>query len=222
MRWLKDLRYFLFYKLVTRPAPQLVVLGDECQWTFSEERLTSSSNVLSAGAGNDISFELALVARYGCRVVLLDPSPTGLATVKREKSLPSNLVFAPVGLAGTDGLLAFQRPIDAKEGSYLGSIDSGPETECLPCKTLSTLMRELEWTHIDLLKIDIEGFEFEVLEEILGGHIDVRQICVEFHHGAQFGRRRNETARMILSLKRSGYDLVHRVFWDHTFVRRKR
>ena len=34
---------------------------------------------------------------------------------------------------------------------------------------------------IDLLKIDIEGFEYEVLEDCLEDRIPIKQICVEFH-----------------------------------------
>ena len=61
--------------------------------------LGPDSRILSAGAGNDISFEKALTERYGCRVVLLDPSPTGVATVERENLPADKLIFMPVGLA---------------------------------------------------------------------------------------------------------------------------
>jgi FkbM family methyltransferase len=220
VRYLKDLRYQLFYKLVTRTGPPLVTLGRECQWTFCGRGLDPASKVLSGGAGNDISFEKALISAYGCRVILLDPSPTGIATVEREHLPTDSLTFLPLGLAAIDGVLDFQEPANTNEGSFVGGVTPGSVARQFPCKTLPTLMDELGWTYIDLLKMDIEGFEFAVLKDIIEKRLNVRQICVEFHHGPQFCRRRSETARMILALRKAGYDLVHRVYWDHTFLRR--
>ena len=221
MHFFKELRFRIFYWLVTRPRPGLMTLGGACQWTFSERSLGPDSKVLCAGAGHDISFEKALIARYGCRVVLLDPSPTGIATVARENLPADRLKFLPIGLAGADETLEFQAPRDAKEGSFTGGGGAPAETLKFPCKTLPTVLAELGWTQLDLLKIDIEGFEFAVLGDVLAKGLRVRQICVEFHHGAQFGRARGATARMILALRKEGYELVHRVYQDHTFLLRE-
>lgn len=217
----KDLRFALFYRWLTRSDVSVVTLGGECQWTLSDRGLGPESRVLCAGAGHDISFEKALIARYGCRVVLLDPSPTGIATVEREPA-SERLKFLPVGLAESDGELAFQEPADATEGSFQSATPGGVATRRFPCCSLPTLMGQLGWAEIDLLKIDIEGAEYGVLRQIAEVRVRVRQICVELHHGAQFGRSRMETVRAILALRRAGFDLVHRVYWDHTFLRRER
>ena len=219
-RWFRDLRFRLFYLLVTRPRPGLITLGGECQWTLSPQGLGPGSVVLSAGAGHDISFERELIKRFGCRVVLLDPSPTGIATVQRENLPSDRLTFFPVGLAGADETVTFQAPKDAAEGSFVGSSRGGDFQ--FACRSLSSLMTEFGWNRIDLLKIDIEGFEYAVFEELLRARLDVRQICVEFHHGPQFGRPNRDTVRMILALRKAGYDLIHRFYWDHTFLLRER
>ena len=49
-------------------------------------------------------------------------------------------------------------------------------------KTLTTTMQELGHNSIDLLKMDIEGSEYAVIEEICSRGIDVKQILIEFHH----------------------------------------
>jgi FkbM family methyltransferase len=220
MRWFRDFRFRLFYSLITRKRPNLVTLGEQCPWTIYPDGLGPASHVLCAGAGNDISFEKALIASYESPVVLVDPSPTGIETVRRENLSAKHLQFLPVGLAETDGPVAFREPLDPGEGSFAGIGDAGSPTYTFQCQTLSTLMRQLDWNHIDLLKIDIEGSEYGVIRELLKKSIKVRQICVEFHHGANFGHDRNETVATIWSLRKAGYDLIHRTTWDHTFLRR--
>lgn len=42
-------------------------------------------------------------------------------------------------------------------------------------------MSDLHHQQIDLLKLDIEGSEYRVLDEILESQIPIHQIVVEFH-----------------------------------------
>jgi len=217
--WLKLLRFQLFYKLLIKRGMPLCTLGDHSTWTFSDTGLGKESHVLCAGAGNDISFEKALLAEYGCHVVLLDPSPTGIATVKKE-TMAAGLQFMPVGLGAKDGTFGFKDPLDPQEGSFIGMEASGGGASQFPCKTLPALMSELGWSRIDLLKMDIEGFEYAIIDQIMEHNLDVRQICVEFHHRSGYGHSRKETISAILALRRAGYDLVYRTLWDHTFIRR--
>jgi FkbM family methyltransferase len=218
--WLKDLRFQIFYYLVTKAHAGLITLGQACPWTVDANSLGRNSHVLSAGAGNDISFEKALIVSCGCKIVLLDPSPTGLATVQKENLPPESLKFMPIGLAGLDGVVDFEQPRDPNEGSFVGGGNSNLSSHQFRCQTPSTLMLELGWSQIDLLKIDIEGLEYEVIQHILKNQVKVRQICVEFHHGGGFRHKRKDTIGAVLALRRAGYDLIHRNSWDHTFIRR--
>ena len=221
VRFFKDLRFRWFYGLLTRSGIPLTTHGGICQWTIAEGGLGPASTVLCAGAGHDISFEKALLTAYGCKVVLLDPSPTGIATVRRENLPAGQLQFLPVALAAQDGRLKFQAPEDSLEGSFRAEPHGAAAELEFPTRSLSSLMNELGWRHLDLLKMDIEGCEYAVIDHLLAERLDVRQICVEFHHGLTFGHTRNETIRAILRLRRAGYDLVHRHHQDHTFLRRR-
>ena len=218
--WLKDLRFRIFYFLVTKTRGGLNTLGEACPWTVDATNLGANSHVLSAGAGNDISFEKALITLYDCKIVLVDPSPTGRAAVQKENLSPESLRFLPIGLAGLDGLVDFEQPRDPNEGSFVGGGNSNFSSHQFRCQTPSTLMSELGWSHIDLLKIDIEGLEYDVIQHILKNKVKVRQICVEFHHGGIFRHKRKDTIGAVLALRRAGYDLIHRNSWDHTFIRR--
>jgi hypothetical protein len=77
-----------------------------------------------------------------------------------------------------------------------------------PVKTLSTIMRELNHTHIDILKMDIEGAEYAVLKNIVNSDVSIGQILVEFHH--RFPQVSiKETIRTVEMLQKHGYQLFH-------------
>jgi hypothetical protein len=88
----------------------------------------------------------------------------------------------------------------------------------VPCTDLLSLMRQNRHEHIDLLKLDIEGSEYEVIGDFLKRRIPVRQICTEFHHGILPGIRRTQTIRSILKLITRGYKLISMEGANHTFI----
>lgn len=218
LRWLKDLRFRIAYGLVTRRHPNKVRLGGAWQWTIDPTGLGPDSVVYCAGAGDDISFEKALVERFGCKVVVLDPSPTGKLTMSRPENQTPGLLFEPVGLADEDAEYSFEAPEEREKGSYVPG-RARPGADTFPCLSLPTLMRKHGHSRIDLLKMDIEGFEYRVLEQILVQHLPIRQICVEFHHFMLPELSNFDTMKMILRLRGRGYRLIDRVYWDHTFLK---
>src|SRR5215471_21233266 len=97
------LRHWLKSAFLLHRGYSLSTLGNEssgCAYTFVADGLGPESIVYSGGVGKDVSFEHALVERFGCRVVLFDPSPIGLATMKLPENCNPQLRFIPVGLAG--------------------------------------------------------------------------------------------------------------------------
>src|SRR5262245_47284172 len=99
-------RFLLKNALLLRRGYPLATYGDEkvfCHYTFCPEGLNSKSVIYSGGVGQDISFEHELFKNFGCNVILFDPSPIGLETMKLPKNnLPQFRLF-PVGLAGKCG-----------------------------------------------------------------------------------------------------------------------
>src|SRR4051794_7732181 len=98
----RDLRYRLFYAMLLNRRFPLIELGNRdtgCSWRFCPEGLSSQSIVYSGGVGKDISFEHALVAKFGCNIVLFDPSPTGAETMARPENRVPQFHFHPVGLS---------------------------------------------------------------------------------------------------------------------------
>jgi hypothetical protein len=85
--------------------------------------------------------------------------------------------------------------------------------------TLDDLVRQVGG-HIDVLKIDIEGAEFDVLERASSDALaEIDQILVEFHDGTipEFSRRHRD--RAIRPLMASGFKAVEYNGRDVLFYR---
>lgn len=196
----------------------------KCNWMVRTKGLDSHSVVYSAGVGRDISFEHELADRFGCKVILIDPSPTGLECLSEEKNKRPEFIAINKALAGHDGELVLTPPRDADEGSWVSVVeenpDDTPKTDAIkvPCITIRTLMQQNGHTHIDLLKMDIEGAEYGVLEAIMRSGVTIKQIAVEYHNKVIPGFTAKQTMTSLLKLRKLGYRLIYKMGSNHTLL----
>lgn len=181
--------------------------------------LDASSVCYLAGTGEDITFDLALIERFGCEVWAFDPVPQAAEYVAGAAAGEPRHHFMPVGLWSTDTTLSFHAP--AKEGFVSHSATNLQGTEeafQARVRSITSLMAELGHDRLDLLKISAEGAEFEILDHVLDNGIDVRILCVEFAQPADLGRVLDCGRR----LQGIGHDLVGAGQWRQwklTFAR---
>jgi hypothetical protein len=114
--------------------------------------------------------------------------------------------------------LTLSPPDDPQGDSWFASQSGVAQLE-VECIDLDSLMKQNKHDHIDLLKLDIEGCEYEVIDQILKCRLPVKQICVEFHHGILPGIRRSQTIGAMLRLIAGGYRLIDQTGANHTFIR---
>ena len=150
---------------------------------FDPTGLGSNSIVYSIGIGEDISFDLAIIKQYGVTVHAFDPTPR-VKTWLVSQPLPEQFDFHDIGIAGFDGEADFYFPPKPEfvSHSILQARQYSQDSIRVPMIRLSTAMRRLGHTRIDILKMDIEGAEYAVLEDLTREKIAVNQILVEFHH----------------------------------------
>jgi len=223
LKLLRDIRHSLFYSVVMRKDIPLLACGDEstgCQWTFCPTGLSRSSIVYSGGVGRDVTFDHGVADRFGCEFWLFDPSPTGKETMELPANQRPEFHFVPVGISARDEILHLAPPTNPEEGSWFSAPASSEGLVSVECQCLSTLMQKHGHDHIDLLKLDIEGPEYVVIDDLLDRHLDIRQICVEYHHGMLPGFTRSQTIKSLLRLLSNGYQLIHKVGNNHTFIKK--
>jgi len=172
-----------------------------------------------AGTGEDISFDLALIERFGCEVYAFDPVPRAAAYVARAAAGEPHHHFMAVGLWSSDTTLTFHAPV--QEGYVSHSATNLQHTDAAfqaPVRSVVSLMAELGHDHLDLLKISAEGAEFEILDHVLTAGIEVPVLCVEFAQPVSVARVLECGRR----LQAAGYQLVGSGEWRQwklTFAR---
>jgi FkbM family methyltransferase len=152
------------------------------RWCICPELLNCTSVVYSFGVGEDISFDLELIRRFGVHVHAFDPTPRSIAWLAKQ-ALPAEFSLHPFGVADFDGYCRFLAPENPAHTSYTLVERSSPEPPIeLAVYRLGTIMKRLGHERIDLLKMDIEGAEYGVLSDLVASNIQINQLLVEFHH----------------------------------------
>jgi FkbM family methyltransferase len=178
-------------------------------WAIAEGYLSPRSVIYSVGIGTDITFDLQLIRHFGAYVHAFDPTPASLRWLAMQ-ALPPNLIVHPYGLAHYDGTATFYPPSNPAwvSHSVLPIYRAKDKTIEVPVRRLSTLMAILEHDRIDLLKLDIEGAEYAVIDDIIYSQIGIHQILIEFHHHCE-GIHHEQTAQAVRRLNAVGYRIFH-------------
>ena len=150
-------------------------------WDICTGMLDSSSIVYSFGIGEDATFDLSLISRYGCTVYAFDPTKKSIDWVHANISEPK-FILSVFGLAGFDGSISLYPPENENHVSHSIFKVSARKPVEAPVRSLATIMRQLGHDHIDIVKMDIEGAEYQVIDTIVAANIPIRQLLVEFHH----------------------------------------
>lgn len=207
----------LIARNILKPRPDLKIgtrlpqawLGiDSAGFFVHLPTLNKESVVYSFGIGEDITFDRHLIEKTGCKVFAFDPTPKSIHWLSTQ-IVPDGFVAHPVGISPETGKMKFRLPKNKDHVS--GSLENAghvndSDTVEVDVKRLSDIMRELGHEHIDLLKMDIEGSEYAVIDQILTEKIDIKQLVVEVHE-RYLPEGKMLTEKMVKNLQENGYQL---------------
>lgn len=181
------------------------------EWTICPELLEQRVVVYSMGIGDNIDFELAVMDEWGAEVHAFDPTPP--AAWVNNLGLPDRFHFHAWAAAAEDGELMLY-PRIKRDGSTSNDMytlvagESGRHDGIkVPAKSISSIMATLGHDSVDIIKLDIEGAEYEVLEDLLSGRIRPRHLLVEFHHRFP-GIGKSKTTAIVRQLQLNGYRIL--------------
>lgn len=200
-----------------RPALDLERIGtDYGGWIVPTALIRQDWICYLGGVGEDITFDLGLIERFGVAVFAFDPTPRAIEHSARVASGEPGFHFLPVGLWSEDTTLRFFAPKDPSHVSHsVVNLQRTSEYFEAPCRAVPSLMEELGHRSIDLLKLDIEGAEHKVLKSTLRAGIRPKVICTEIDQPVGAFRFWSTIRRV----RSAGYTLVAMSGWNFTFVR---
>ena len=128
----------------TLESQDLVALGSAYGGlTVPADSITQDWICYCAGAGSDVSFDLALIEAFGCRVWCFDPGEDAERLVLGGRGAEPRLGFSRVALAATDGVARMFRAADPQSSSLSAvNLQDGTSTVDVPGRSLPSLMAE--------------------------------------------------------------------------------
>jgi FkbM family methyltransferase len=181
-------------------------------WWVCTDLLSKGGVVYSLGVGEDIDLDLALISLKNMEVHAFDPTPNSVDWLEQQQ-LPAGFHFHPWAVGETDGSMFFypRRLRDGSHSKTMYTLVADPATEQdrleVPVKSINTITEKLGHTGINLLKMDIEGAEYDVLQGLLGSTLRPRQLLIEFHH-RHSGLDKSQTVAAVNDLREAGYALA--------------
>ncbi len=149
------------------------IAGDHTNDEFDRllsKTLQPGSVVLDVGA--NVGFMAAIAASHGATVYSFEPSPSVypclVETTKANLPNKINPVQMAVGSEiGSIGFFDYAFSASVSHVESRGTLSDNPSNMSVPMTTLDVFVKEKGIYRVDLIKIDVEGFELDVLKGAL-------------------------------------------------------
>jgi FkbM family methyltransferase len=146
------------------------------------------STIVDVGCGFDADFSVYLIRKYGLKSLGVDPTLKHRESLLiLEKKWGGRFVHVPVAVSASDGKITFHESVENVSGSIISEHknvkNDHVRTYEVDSVSLKNLPGRLGLTRIEYIKLDLEGAEYDLLQNIKAGDVGAYdQIFIEFHH----------------------------------------
>lgn len=153
-------------------------------------------------------FAAEIYRRYNCRIFVFEPMPDFFKECAERFAENSKILCLDFGLSDRQGWFNISDNEDAS--SFVRDAESTSKAQLRP---ITEIFNELRLNKIDLLKINIEGGEYDVLPALIdAGLVDrVQHIQVQFHNFIAGAEQKRGEIRTALAK-------THLEIWNYPFV----
>lgn len=189
---------------------------------FCPGLITTNATVIDVGCSYEAEFSVAMIERYGANAVAVDPtSKHRSALAGLAAKYPHRFRHLPLAISAHNTTMTFYESSTNESGSILpdhvNALRDQLTTYQVKALTPIALLDHVGLDSADILKLDIEGAEYELLEGIHADELaPFRQIFIEFHHHAVERYSQADTRRLVERLRGFGYGSYS--FDDHNYL----
>jgi len=196
-------------KIINEGEPNIEWIGDGVESKrVCMDLVPEGSVIISGGIGTNISFDVEMISKKGCILVVVDPSNMSQQFLQRFAHIP-NFLYLKKALnykAGTielyegdsgNGLMGSTEP------SHHSVSKSVREVTKSTCEAITLQSLFDTYSNISYLKLDIEGGEYDILDSLQS--LDIPQVSIEFHHFCSDSWSKEDTQNCIKKMNGWGY-----------------
>lgn len=173
------------YSLIC-PSSDLCAIGETCltedYQKYKEWKIKKGDIVFDVGAHIG-SFSI-YAANKGAKVYAFEPDKKNYQNLLKNIKLNnahSQIIPFNFGIYSSDGKLSFYTSLANPAGNSTIS-DANKKEKKIQVKKLSTIFKMIDVKKIDLLKMDIEGSEYEIFEKLTDSEFNkIEKIVGEYH-----------------------------------------
>jgi FkbM family methyltransferase len=196
-------------KNINEGEPNIEWIGDGVESKrVCMDLVPEGSVIISGGIGTNISFDVEMISKKGCILVVVDPSNMSQQFLQHFAHIP-NFLYLKKALnykAGTielyegdsgNGLMGSTEP------SHHSVSKSIKEVNTSTCEAITLQSLFDTYSNISYLKLDIEGGEYGILDSLQS--LDIPQVSIEFHHFCSDLWSKEDTQNCIKKMNGWGY-----------------
>lgn len=178
-------------------------------WVLDVDAVNDGDTIISGGIGTDISFDRAISKLKDVQIIMIDPTEkshnylagSDIKNPRLKKNM--TLIKKAIEAEGTKSIRLYKNtnPNHVSESiinSHPSVGDDYHDVECISVKEL------IETYNPSVLKIDIEGSEYNVINECIGP----KQVCIEFHHRCIDDIDLTATLDCVTFMEKNGYEII--------------
>lgn len=189
--------------------------------------LPVKGSVIDVGCSYEADFSLYMIERHGLQAYGVDPTRKHRKKLEKlEQHYKGNFHHLPVAIGAFDGSIKFHESVQNESGSILFDHFNIQRDEVVEYEVeivgLKTLLTRIGVDHVAILKLDLEGAEYDLLENLKCDETSAfDQIFVEFHHNAVDKYSENDTEKLVGKITGFGYKSYSLDDINYLFYREK-
>tara|TARA_A100001388_G_C28716515_1_gene474100 strand:- start:18 stop:695 length:678 start_codon:yes stop_codon:yes gene_type:complete len=186
--------------------------------------LDSESVVVDSGCGYEVDFSQYLIKNYDCNCYAIDPTKKHFESIAEVcRKYNGKLNHLRSAISSDDGEMMFHEPINRESGSISTDHNNMKLDEYNSYKVETIAIKSLKKVigkNIDLLKLDLEGAEFEIFKDFeFETLLDFKQIFIEFHHHAIALVTQEDTYKIVKQIDEVGFSSYSLDDHNYLFIR---
>jgi FkbM family methyltransferase len=174
-------------------------------WTIDLDSVNNGDTIIDGGLGEDLSFDIELCKLKDIRIIGVDPTLKSHQYVEKM-NLENFFLIKKAIWSENNEVVKIHKNTNSdwvSESIHSEHINVS-EQDFYEVETIS-LEYLIKTYNPCLIKLDIEGSEYDVIKQALG----IKQICVEFHHNHLENKSLEDTLEYISFFEKNGYKILH-------------